>query len=77
MVLSTHFEEYEKGEELRAILQSLFGTGVFNSDGSDLIPLLRTFLISLCAGELWKCADEMTPSALPSLTFRFAGSTDP
>lgn len=33
MVLSTHFEEYEKGEELRAILQSLFGTGVFNSDG--------------------------------------------
>ena len=33
MVLSTHFEEYEKGEVLRDALQSLLGTGVFNSDG--------------------------------------------
>jgi len=33
MVLSTHFEAYEKGEVLRDAGQSLFGTGVFNSDG--------------------------------------------
>ena len=33
MVLSTHFEAYEKGEVLRDALQSLLGTGVFNSDG--------------------------------------------
>jgi hypothetical protein len=36
MVLSTHFEEYEKGEVVRNVLQSLLGTGVFNSDGSCL-----------------------------------------
>ena len=36
MVLSTHFEEYEKGEVMRDVFQSLLGTGVFNSDGSCL-----------------------------------------
>ena len=54
MVLSTHFEEYEKGEDLRSTLQSLFGTGVFNSDGPYPISLLRTSLILPFAGELWR-----------------------
>ena len=45
MVLSTHFEEYEKGEVLRDNLQSLFGTGVFNSDGMLPVSIPGTFLI--------------------------------
>lgn len=45
MVLSTHFEEYEKGEVLRDTLGSLFGTGVFSSDGSFPISLFKSFLI--------------------------------
>jgi len=36
MVLSTHFQAYEKGEVLRDAGQSLFGAGVFNSDGPYL-----------------------------------------
>ena len=43
MVLSTHFDEYEKGESLRDNLQALLGTGVFNSDGPFRIPHLRRF----------------------------------
>ena len=43
MVLSTHFEEYEKGALLRDNLQALFGTGVFNSDGLFHISLSRRF----------------------------------
>ena len=33
MILSTNFEEYEKGELVRAYGGSLFGTGIFVSDG--------------------------------------------
>ncbi|KAF9643946.1 cytochrome P450 [Thelephora ganbajun] len=33
IVLSTGFEHYEKGEVFRDVFRSLFGTGVFNSDG--------------------------------------------
>ena len=33
IVLSTGFEDYEKGEVFRDVYQSLLGTGVFNSDG--------------------------------------------
>ena len=36
MVLSTHFEAYEKGEVMRDAFEPLFGTGVFNSDGPYL-----------------------------------------
>ena len=55
MVLSTHFEEYEKGEVLRDTLLSLFGTGVFNSDGLFLNSLRQAFLISSShAGDRWK-----------------------
>lgn len=32
IVLSTGFEDYEKGDVFRDVWQSLFGTGVFNSD---------------------------------------------
>ena len=39
MVLATNFEGYEKGEDLRYSFQSLFGTGVFNSDGSYRVSL--------------------------------------
>jgi len=49
MVLSTHFEEYEKGEVFQDTRRSLLGTGIFNSDGPFPIPLLRVFLIfTLC-----------------------------
>jgi hypothetical protein len=55
MVLSTHFEEYEKGEVLRDTLRSLFGTGVFNSDGPFLTFFAEAFLtLSRCTGERWK-----------------------
>lgn len=37
IVLSTHSEQYEKGEVMRDALQSLLGTGVFNSDGPCLL----------------------------------------
>ena len=58
MVLSTHFEEYEKGEVMRDVFQSLLGTGVFNSDGPHL-SIHRPRLINLsilCAvtGDMWK-----------------------
>ena len=42
MVLSTQFEEYEKGETVQDTLRSLFGTGVFNSDGTFLGYCRRT-----------------------------------
>ena len=45
MILSTHFEGYEKGEVLQDTMRSLFGTGVFNSDGLFPISLLQAFLI--------------------------------
>jgi len=55
MVLSTHFEDYEKGETVQDTLQSLFGTGVFNSDGLSLSCFRRTLLtLSCCTGERWK-----------------------
>lgn len=48
MVLSTHFEGYEKGEVLRDTLQSLFGTGVFNSDGSfPISPFEASLMFTL------------------------------
>jgi hypothetical protein len=55
MVLSTHFEEYEKGEVVRDAFQSLLGTGVFNSDGlylstRCLVPIdLYRF-----TGDMWR-----------------------
>ena len=42
IVLSTGFEDYEKGEVFRDAYQSLFGTGVFNSDGMFPNPTLST-----------------------------------
>ena len=33
MVLSTNFEEYEKGDVQRGVMGVLFGTGIFMSDG--------------------------------------------
>jgi len=55
MILSTHFEEYEKGEAVHSTLQSLFGTGVFNSDGLFLTCFRRAFLTLSCStGERWK-----------------------
>jgi len=41
IVLSTGFEDYEKGEVFRDAYQSLFGTGVFNSDGIFQNPPFR------------------------------------
>ena len=37
MILSTNFEEYEKGDIQRDIGESLFGTGIFTSDGVSLL----------------------------------------
>jgi len=55
MMLSTHFEEYEKGEAMHSSVQSLFDTGVPNSDGLFLgyfHPTSPTLLH--CAGGRWK-----------------------
>ena len=41
MILSTNFEEYEKGELPRISGESLFGTGIFLSDGMSLRPHRR------------------------------------
>ena len=38
MILSTNFEEYEKGEPQRVYGEGLFGTGIFSSDGVSLRP---------------------------------------
>jgi len=55
MILSTHFEEYEKGEVFRDNMQSLFGTGVFNSDGpSPQLTLQSVSDRSRYTGERWK-----------------------
>lgn len=32
-ILSTDFDSFEKGENFRWYMQSVLGTGVFNSDG--------------------------------------------
>ena len=41
MILSTNFEEYEKGEAQRISGEALFGTGIFSSDGVSLRPHRR------------------------------------
>jgi hypothetical protein len=38
IVLSTGFDDYEKGEVFRDVWGSLLGTGVFNSDGELPTP---------------------------------------
>ena len=53
MILSTHSEGYERGEVFQDTMQSLMGTGIFNSDGPFPISLLRAFLIfALCRGAM-------------------------
>jgi len=77
MVLSTHFEEYEKGEAVHDTLHSLFGTGVFNSDGLSLACFHRASLTLLrCVGERWKCVDKIKQFTLRLLTSD-PGSTGP
>ncbi|KAF9527452.1 cytochrome P450 monooxygenase pc-2 [Crepidotus variabilis] len=39
-ILSTEFDRYEKGEEIRQVLGPLLGNGVFNTDGRQRIQIL-------------------------------------
>ena len=58
-ILSTDFQGYEKGPELRAQMQTLLGTGVFNSDGDMWKCVLSLFYYKRSAG-VWQ-ARMLTP----------------
>jgi len=68
MILSTNFEDYEKGDFQRVIGKALFGTGIFVSDGVSLPSQSRMNTDrARHQGDKWKLVQESQVCA-PSLT---------
>ena len=60
-VLATDFNNFVKGENFNAFMNSVLGSGVFNADGSWTLCRCALYALTLTRlGEMWKFHRSMT-----------------